>query len=729
MHSSWGIPPAPPPFYILAHMLAKHVPFVLCASGALALFLCPALPAQTAAAPAPARGPHPMTLDDLFRFHDVGGPQVSPDGQWILYTVSTVEPTADKRVSDLWMVSWDGKQDVRLTWAGDVDQASDDFSSSGSPRWSPDGQFISFTSGRPGPAKGSQVWILDRRGGEAHQLTDVKGHLSAYAWSPDSKRLLLSITPDEDDNGPGNKPAAAKETDKEKEKPKPIVIDRYHFKEDVEGYLRDNEHTQLWLFDIATKKLEKLTTDKNYDEENAVWSPDGTSIAYVSNHDPDPDRSINTDVWVVDARPNSTPRRLTTYDGPDGGRISWSPDGKWIAFTQGDPLKLWQYSQSKLGVVAADGSSAPRILAPNLDRSVSTPFFSPDGKSIDVAVEDDRNEYLASVDVASGQVHRVVDQQGAAMGLDEVNGHAALVWTTDTQPGEIYALDNGALRRLTHHNDAVVADLKLGETRDMHATTRDGTDVHGLITLPPGAQAGTKLPMLLWIHGGPNGQDAHEFSVQRQLFAAHGYAVLSVNYRGSSGRGNAYQKIIADDWGDHEIQDLMACVDQMVNEGIADPDKLAVGGWSYGGILTDYTIASTNRFKAASSGAGMGNPLGLYGIDEYILQYNNELGPPWKDLDTYVKLGYPFLHADRIHTPTLYMGGTSDMNVPLNGGEQMYEALRTLNVPTELIVYPSQFHGFTRPSFIKDRYQRWFAWYDKWVLGKTAPAAPAAPAK
>jgi len=714
--------------FIYLRMPSSRAFLALCATGALAASLsCQTLDAKSAspadqatAKPATAAGPHSMTLDDLFRFHDVGGPQVSPDGQWIAYTVSTVEPTADKRITDLWMVSSDGRQDIRLTWAGDVDEASDDFGSSGSPRWSPDGQYLSFTSGRPGAAKGTQVWVLDRRGGEAHQLTDVKGHLSAYAWSPDSKRLLLSITPDDEAESAGkNAPA-----DKAKEKPKPIVIDRYHFKEDVEGYLRDNEHTELYLWDVATKKLDKLTTDKNYDETNAAWSPDGTRIAYVSNHDPDPDRSINTDVFVVDAKPNSTSRRLTTYDGPDGGRISWSADSRWIAFTQGDPLRLWQYSEEKLGIVAADGSSAPRILTAALDRSVSSPFFAPDGKSIDVLVEDDRNGYPASVDIATGQVHRLVTEPGTAMGLDETSGHAALVWTTDTQPGEIYALDNGTLHKLTHHNDAVVAGLRLGETRDVEATTADGTDVHGLITLPPGAQAGTKLPMILFIHGGPNGQDAHEFSVLRQLFAAHGYAVLNVNYRGSSGRGSKYQQIIAGDWGDHEIQDLMASVDAMVKQGIADPDRLGVGGWSYGGILTDYTIASTNRFKAASSGAGTGDPLAFYGVDEYILQYNNELGPPWKDLQKYIQLGYPFFHADRIHTPTLFMGGTSDMNVPLNGGEQMYEALRTLNVPTELIVYPGQFHGFTRPSFIRDRYQYWFNWYDKWVLGKAPASAP-----
>ncbi|MFP5228523.1 MAG: prolyl oligopeptidase family serine peptidase [Acidobacteriota bacterium] len=677
-----------------------------------------ALLAQSTPTTSPA--PHPMTVDDLARFHDVTGPVVSPDGHWVAYTVSTIETKADKRISDLWMVSWDGRQDVRLTWSGDVDEDDDDLTSSGTPRWSPDGRYISFTADRPGVAKGTQVWILDRRGGEAHQLTDVKGNLSAYAWSPDAKKLLLSIAPDEEAE------AAAKngQGEKEKQPPKPIVLDRYHFKQDVEGYLRDNQHTQLYLWDLETKKLEKLTSDKNYDETNAVWSPDGTRIAYVSNHDPDPDRSINTDVWVVDARPNATPKRLTTYDGPDGGRIAWSPDSRWIAYTEGDPLKLWQYSEEKLGVVAADGGAAPRILTAALDRGVWSPLFSKDGKSIEVIVEDDRNEYPASVDVATGQVHRQVSEPGVTSGINEVEDHTAVVWTTDRQPGEVYALENGALRRLTHHNDAEVASLQLGETRDVKAVEQDGTEVHGLLTMPVGWQPGTKAPMLLYIHGGPNGQDNHAFDVHRQLFAAHGYAELNVNYRGSSGRGGAYQKAIAADWGDHEVQDLMAMVDEVVKQGLVDPDRMGVGGWSYGGILTDYTIASTNRFKAASSGAGMGNPLGLYGIDEYILQYNNELGPPWKDLQKYIQLGYPLLHADRIHTPTLFMGGTSDFNVPLNGGEQMYEALKSLNVPAELIVYPGQFHGFTRPSFIRDRYERWFGWYDKWVLGKTpAPGA------
>jgi dipeptidyl aminopeptidase/acylaminoacyl peptidase len=665
--------------------------------------------------PAPAKTPHPVTLDDLFRFVDVAGPQVSPDGKWVAYTVSHVDTAKDKRITDLWMVSWDGSEDIQLTYNVD--------SSAGSPRWSPDGKYLSFTADRPGAAKGEQVWVMNRRGGEARQLTDVKDHLSAYAWSPDGKKLLLALTPD-DEADKDKKPA----DDKDKDKPKPIVIDRYHFKEDVEGYLTGDKHTQLWLWDVETHKLDKLTTDTKHDETNGVWAPDGSTIAYVSNHDPDPDRSINNDVFAVAAKPHSEPRKLTTFAGSDGGRIVWSPDSKSIAFLQGSDPKYWQYSENHLGIVAADGSAAPRIVDAKLDRSVSMPEFTPDGKSITVLVEDDRSEYPASIDVATGEEKRLIETPGSAMAPNADGGHTALLWTTDSASPELYALEDGSLRRLTHHNDTLLAELKLGETRDVNTKSKDGTDVHGLITLPPDAAAGKTQPTLLFIHGGPDGQDAHGFNLLRQLFAAHGYAVLNVNYRGSAGRGSAYQQSIFADWGHYEVEDLLASVDQVVKDGIADPDHLAVGGWSYGGILTDYTIASTTRFKAASSGAGTGNPIALFGIDEYIYQYQSELGYPWQDPQKYIKLGYPLYHADRIKTPTLYMGGDKDFNVPLIGGEQMYEALRALNVPSELIVYPGQFHGFTRPSFIRDRYQRWFNWYDKWVLGKTPPAPAPAPA-
>ena len=243
------------------------------------------------------------------------------------------------------------------------------------------------------------------------------------------------------------------------------------------------------------------------------------------------------------------------------------------------------------------------------------------------------------------------------------------------------------------------------------------------VVKPPNYQAGRSTPTLLRIHGGPNGQDAHSFNFERQFFAANGYVVVAVNYRGSSGRGEKYQLAISADWGNKEVLDLQAAVDHVIKIGLADPDRLGVGGWSYGGNLTDAIIAKDQRFKTATSGAGTAFPLALYGVDQYIIQYDEEIGPPWKvGLEPWNRISYAFLHADQIKTPTLFLGGEKDWNVLLAGGEQMYQALASLGVPTQLVVYPNSNHGISRPSYQKDLMERYLAWYAKYL---TAPAAPA----
>ncbi|HLY42299.1 MAG TPA: S9 family peptidase [Terracidiphilus sp.] len=676
-------------------MLSSLLKSSLCLGVLLPLF------ATAHAADAPQK--RAINLDDLARIQRVGQPVVSPDGEWILYTVSQVDTKEDKGQTHLWMVNWDGSVHLQLTF--DKEGVSQ-------PRFSPDGRFISFMSSRPGPAKGDQVWIMDRRGGEAEQLTGITDeNIHGYTWSPDSKKLLLTLHP---------KHEPEPEEGKKPEPPKPIVIDRYHFKQDVQGYIRDNDWDALYLYDIATKKSEKLTNSKDVNEEGAEWSPDGNWIAFVSNHETDPDRTDNTDVFVVEPKAGSTPRKLTTWEGPDGGRLAWSPDSKSIAYTQGAPLKLLEYSQAKPALVTLDGKvSYP---AAKFDRSVRNPVFSPDGH-LSYLVEDDRNVYPADVDLSGDGEKRLLDQPGSIMGWDSAGGHTAVLYTSDTAIPEIYAFENSSLRKLTSHNDALLAELNLVPTEGIEFKSKDGTDVHGLLTRPADFKAGSPVPTILFIHGGPNGQDEHSFDFLRQWLATKGYAELNVNYRGSAGRGQDYAKSIAGDWGDLEVQDLLAGVDKAVSMGVADPNRLCVTGWSYGGILTDYTTASTDRFKCAISGAGVAAPMTFYGVDQYILQYDNEIGPPWKDLKTYIKISYPFLEIDkRVHTPMMFMGGTSDMNVPLIGGEQMYEALKSLGRPTELVVYPNQFHGFTRPSYIKDRYERWLAWWDKY-LKPTAPAA------
>lgn len=650
-----------------------------------------------------------MTLDDLSKMVRVADPVVSPEGQWVAYTVSHVDTGEDKNLTDLWMVRWDGTQDVQLTRGKE---------GAGDPRWSPDGRWLAFTSGREGEAKGSQVWLLDRRGGEAQQLTDVKENLRDFRWSPDSKQLLLTIVArEEPEPEKGAKPKP----------PKPIVIDRFHFKQDVQGFLSDRQ-PHLFLFDIASKKLTKLTNsptggEKSYAESNGEWSPDGKQIAFTSNQSaPDPDRVDNGDVFVIPAMPGATPRKLTTFAGPDEGPLAWTSDSQDILFREALQPHYSIYNMPQLAKVSAAGgtaSPAVTLLAPRLDQWVGAPVLAGDRKHVLASVQEDREQYIAEFPLdGKGNVHRLTEGWGEAMSLNEAGSHTALLWTTDSTSPEVYALEGSHLRKLTSHNDALLATMSLAPTQDLSAKASDGSEVHSLLTLPIGYTPGTKAPMVLFIHGGPTAQDAHGFRADRQLFAAHGYAMLNVNYRGSTGRGHAYSEAINADWGDKEVLDLQAAVDGALATGNIDADRLVIGGWSYGGILTDYTIATTHRFKAASSGAGMGNLLGFYGVDQYILQYENELGPPWKNLDAYLKLSYPLLHADRINTPTLFMGGDRDFNVPLVGGEQMYEALKSLGINAELIVYPGEFHGFTRPSFIRDRYERWFSWYDRYVMAK-----------
>jgi len=672
-----------------------------------AFILTIALASSTATVAQPAQ--HPMTLDDIQQIADVRDPQCSPDGQAVAYVVSRVDMKEDKRNSHIWMVGFDGKNDRQVTSSQD---------SESTPRWSPDGKYLSFTSSRPGAAKGNQVWLLDRNGGEAFQLTDVKGRLQSYEWAPDSKRLALVVgdpDPEAEPPAPGENAGGGGRG----RVPKPIVIDRYKYKQDGQGYLLSGRHSYIYLFDIATKKLERLTAGTS-DESTPSWSLDGSRIAFMTNRAADPDREPAGQIFVADAKPGATVKALTPPASRGSrARLEWSPDGKWIAFLESDDKKWGAYNMQHLALVASDGTGAPiRIKAvEDLDRGVSDPQFSADGKSLTFFVTDDRSVYPARVYVAGGSVEKLMSPPIVVADWTAAGGCSAVLSGSATKATEVYRADGWSLKPLTHQNDALFATLQIGTTEEIGFKSKDGTDVHALLTKPVGDVAGTRVPLLLRIHGGPNGQDGHSFSSERQWFAAHGYAVLAVNYRGSAGRGMKFSRAIFADWGHHEVEDLLAGVNQVIAMGLADPDRLGVGGWSYGGILTDYVIASDTRFKAATSGAGTAFTVAFYGTDQYIIQYDYEIGPPWdpKAWETYQKISYPFLHADRIKTPTLFLGGERDFNVPVQGGQQMYQALRSLGIDTQLVIYPNENHGITRPSYQRDRLERYLAWYDKYL--------------
>ena len=628
---------------------------------------------------------------DIYRLKSVSDPQVSPDGKWVAYVLSTPDSAKDKSDADIWMINWEGTESVKLTASPDGESR---------PRWSPDGKYLTFLSSRY-DTKSSQLWKMDRRGGEAEKLTELKYSIGDYVWSPDAKRIVLVIQDQE----------SSDEADKKKSA-KPIMIDRYHFKSDEGGYL-ERKRNHLYVFDVQTKKLDTLTRG-DFDEANPIWSPDSKKIAFVSNRTTDADRNGNSDIWVMEAKKGTAMKQLTTWQDADINP-AWSPDGKFIAYLKSQTPEYEIYDQPQLALIPAEGG-APKILNPKLDRDVSAPRWSADSKSIKVVVDDDRRSHVTSFDLeGNGKVITSGDRTFNSLQRGTNENWVALS-TDPFTPNEIYVIENGATRRLTHIHDDFLKPLALASAEGFTSKSKDGTTVNSLLYWPANQPKTKKLPMILWIHGGPTAQDDFGFDFTQQTLAAKGFAVASVNYRGSSGRGMAFSKAISADWGNKEVMDLIGAVDYLISTGKVDADKLAIGGWSYGGILTDYVTATDPRFKAATSGAGSALQLSMYGSDQYTLQYETELGVPWKNIDKWMKVSYPFLNVEKIKTPTLYMVGEKDFNVPAAGGEQMYQALKTLGVPTQFVIYPGQHHGISVPSYQKDRLTRYLDWYGKYLL-------------
>jgi dipeptidyl aminopeptidase/acylaminoacyl peptidase len=660
------------------------------------------LAASAAVAQTPAR--RKLTLDDLYRLRSVSGPEISPDGAWVAYTVSMADTAKDRHDSDVWMTSWDGRRSLRLTTSKAGEHT---------PRWSPDGRYLAFLSDREDPREVQQVWLLDRGGGEAERITDLPGGVSDYAWSPEGKRLALIASDPDPDSAVTSSDSSRQTT------PRPIVIDRFQFKEDETGYLH-TRRDHLYLFDLARRKAELLTPG-DYNEQAPSWSPDGRTIAFVSKRRADFDRTDNWDLYVVEATLGASPRQLTTFEGPDmdpdwGGRApAWSPDGKHLAYVQGGPLKLIYYAGQKLAIVPVSGGAA-RIVTPALDRNVLSPTWSKDGSSILFLLEDDRVTHLASIPARGGQVQVLTKDRRLVSDFSlSAGGKLAVLASTPAAPAEVFAVDGSELRGLSRQNEKWLPEVQLSPVEEISFKSRDGTPINGFLARPLGHRPGTRLPTVLWIHGGPVYQFSNEFNFGWQLLAAQGFAVVAANPRGSSGRGEKFSTAIWADWGNKDGEDAIAAVDYAVAEGVADPKRLGVGGWSYGGILTNQVIARDQRFKAAISGAGQSNALAGYGTDQYVREYEAELGRPWDNTEAWLRVSYPFFHADRIVTPTLFICGEKDFNVPLLNSEQMYQALRSLGRETQLVIYPGEYHDIRKPSYQRDRLARYLDWYGRYL--------------
>ncbi len=686
-------------------------------SALAALILANSLPAQS-----PASAKRPFVAEDLHLLKDVADAQISPDGNWVAYTVSSDDLAGDKSVSDLWMTSWDGTSTVRLTSTPKVSEHT--------PRWSPDGRYLSFLSSRGDSGEVDQLWLLSRRGGEAEQISSVKEGIDDYVWSPDGSKLvfvvgdndsletsavidspLLEVT---DLNGvptPQDRLKSPAGTDP------PIVIDRFYFKEDYTGYVR-RKRQHLFLFDLASRSLQQLTMG-NYDDRLPAWSPDGQYLVFSSKRaGEDPDRHNNWDLFVIQAARGAVPRQITTFTGPDNepdfeSRPAWSPDGRFIAYLEGGADSLIYYAAPRLALIPW-GGGRPTILTPALDRATLNPTWSADAKTIYFRVEDDRTWYLASIAATGGPIERVLDGRRVVSEFTRTReGKIAAVVDATDHPAEVFAVEGPVLRPLSRQNDSLMATRQIAPVEEISVKSKDGTLVNGFLMRALGTR--NAAPAILQVHGGPVSQFENSFMFSWQLFASQGYAVIGMNPRGSSGRGSKYSLAIWADWGNKDAQDVLAGVDYAVKIGAADSAALGVGGWSYGGILTNYLIAQDTRFKAATSGASISNILAGFGTDMYVREYTAELGPPWKNPATYIKLSFPFLHADRIKTPTLFLCGELDYNVPLLNSEQMYQALRSLGVPTRLVIYPGQHHGLSKPSYQLHRLEQYLAWYREYL--------------
>jgi dipeptidyl aminopeptidase/acylaminoacyl peptidase len=672
------------------------------------IFLCTLACALPLAAPAEERL---LKVDDLLALREVGSPQISPDGSSVVFTVRTLDPAKDKSDTDIYRVPMAGGEAVRLTTSPKPEAH---------PRFSPDGRQIAFLSAREG--KKSQVWVLPAAGGEAVKLTDYKGGVSDLTWSPDGSKLALVVKDPDPDERPDEEARGDGEGDAKKT-PKPVVLRRLQFKRDEEGFLRDLR-SHLHVFDVSAKTTVQVTSGP-FDDTSPAWSPDGQSLAFVSNRTAEPDANRNTDIFLVAPREHATVRALTTAS-TEAKAPSFSADGKLVAYVEGgDPADMY-YAVDHLAVVPTAGGDS-RPLTKALDRNpLGTPRFSPDGRSILFLVEDRGNVHLARVPVGGGPVEKVVtgDRVLSSFELGR-KGEMVVIESRSDLPKEVSRVTPTGLLRLTHVNDAVLKGLKLAPVTRHVAKRSDDTEVDFFLIRPPDAPAGQRLPAILRIHGGPVSQYQSEWSFEWQLLAAHGYLVISANPRGSSGRGRDWSRALWAEWGAKDHEDVMAAVDAAVAMGAADSDRLGVGGWSYGGILTDWTIYRSSRFKAAISGAGIANAFAGYGTDHYQYEYEAEVGLPWKNPEGWAKLSKPFLEADKIKTPTLFLCGELDWNVPLIHSEQMYQALRRLGVPTELVVYPGESHGLKVPSYLKDRYERYLAWYDRYLKPASAVVPPA----
>lgn len=627
----------------------------------------------------------------------VGAVRVSPDGKKVTYTVNSAVMTPDKSefVSQIWIANSDGTNPMQMTYS---EKSSDN------PQWSPDGSSIAFTSNRTGK---TNLYVLRVTGGEAEQITDVKSNVGSYAWAPDGKTIAFIM----------------RETPTDEEEKNNKGKDDWRW---MDENVKLNRLNVVSVEKDANGKREprQLVRDANI-EGDFAWSPDGKSIAFTRTKMPKADYWTSADLFVVDVASGSVKTLAETKAAESNP--SYSPDGKWIAFSLSDDPPRWA-GYRRIALIPANGGS-PRLLTETFDAQPNVVDWSADSKQIYFIETKGTLTRLSALDVGTGALSDINKGDGVfgAASLNRSRTMFGFALQSPNKAPEAYVSPVGSFVPVqVSRVNTDIPKMDGIKTEVVRWKSPDGLDVEGLLTYPPNYKAGTKVPLLLVIHGGPAGVFTQSFLAGNRgvypiaSFASKGFAVLRPNPRGSSGYGQKFRFANIKDWGGGDYKDLMSGVDHVINMGVADPERLGVMGWSYGGFMTSWVITQTHRFKAASVGAAVTNIMSFIGtadIPSFIPDYFG--GQPWENLEIY-RTHSAMFNAKGVTTPSLIQHGEADDRVPISQGYEFYNALRVQNVPVRMIVLPRMPHGLTEPKMVLKAKQTNLEWFDKYLMNKSS---------
>jgi dipeptidyl aminopeptidase/acylaminoacyl peptidase len=675
-------------------------------SGLLLLMLGMALSAD---AQVPAK--HPLAFDDLIKLHRIAAPEVSPDGKWVAYGISTPDMEADRGVSNIWLVSTSGGDAIQLTQSG-KDSA---------PSWSPDGKTLAFLSGRDGT---SQVYVISMEGGEAKKLTTLSTGADLFKWSPDGKSIAFTseVYVDCKDDACNKK----RDEEKEKSKVKAHVADHLLYRH--WDHWSEGKRSHLFIQPVeATAAAHDLTEGADYDvppdqrggDTDLNFSPDSKEICYTAVTDKMEATSTNGDLFLVPVTGGES-KRITTNQGFDGNPV-YSPDGKYIAYhaqmTAGYEADRWQVLLYNRQAGQSENISA------SFDRSAGELSWSPDSKTIYFLAENETLQPIYAMEPRSGATpKKLLDGFNAAYSFSGDGKILVTERTSLTMPGELFVAggDGSGLKQLTHENDSILASVEMDAPETFWFEGAEATRVQAMIIRPPQSVPTKKYPMLVLLHGGPQTMwsNAWGYRWNAQLFSGAGYVTLMINRRGSTGYGQKFTDQITADWGGRAYVDVMKGIDAAILKyPYIDKTKMAAAGGSYGGYMADWLATHTDRFKAIVSHAGVYNKVSMYATEELWFEEHDSQGTPWTAPENYKKWSPSTYAADlgKYKTPTLVVAGERDYRVPYTQSLEFFSALQRQGVPSKLVVFPDEGHWVLKPQNSQFWYKTFLDWLAEYV--------------